>query len=1423
MAKSKYPSELDTSKEIPQVRDNIVEVGSDIINSIRSAIFNIERTLGINPHGVTGQTLAERLNRALDSVGNLKPESLLTNIAVSDVNVSEKAGIKESKLNLNYPTNLLQSEISNLAAQYSELISELENITSLLSIHINENALNRHPATAISTSSYEPTASDISLKNIDEGNVQTFSQDIIDKHILYSGANISEDNNSHLANQIYFDSTNINSLITSDDVQSAIEDLATVANLSQITHQDLQHSNGMLKTGVVKNSTTQIGEELTESFNITFVSNSKKITVVTPFEASGISKSDIITITDPNDTDEIYSKDYQIDYTIYDGNNLLEIYITSNILGEYTSQTEAIITRNIKQQTSYSGLLLGIRQDAEYNSAKYIQISNPNSIFIKSKNIEPTKISSSNRYIKLYINDDFVTLDLYNSNTSIQTIDSIISNINEQAAEQHYKFLAYKSFEQDYSNELIISYNIPLSDSEVTLKVSRGTDDAIDAGFSHIEDVIFSSVDEVNYYINGNSYTGLKKKLDVTGLIFNPSTRLINNNSNVNFLQAGIRPGDLITISGADDDNDDGSYIISLVTEDQLLLKSDLLPSGFLGQNLTTTDFKIYSNCISLDDITFQEVDSTYGSSLIQVFLDNERELSYTKLLEYAVPLYGTNELFTIIDSSFDEIDECILKLSKKSDDDTYFKVSLDGGNFQRVSSDDTTTEIISGKSNKKIKVYFRRFERVINRLNSDGEDLDTTIYLLGAINKDFNLILGNVPYSNYTGKLGSVLAYSNITNKLEYGNISNNELNNSVVEKFLIEPISEMRSNGVISGLNISSYSIYLDQYFVDIDGGICYVNGKRIVVDSYVNLPSAIYSNVYDKIFIAVDENGVIKFREAVNDCESPFNPKTHCLLATLEYDDLTVRYIDLRLFINDIDFKILNAITVSPVQGLGHFTSLEKAIKYTKRFTQLFPNAGTPSIHLKAGLHKSTIRIELDYNYATWESLTNLQKIEEEYTQIINNGFCLDFPVTITGEGDSTIVEIINKFVFSNTTINSKGKLLVIGSGTSTFSSLMTKFTTGNSYYSNFKMKNCSIDLVDMNIEDGYGQLSFSQNIDNIIFDFLDYTDSDIDSVGPRSINILEVDDTTGQKGNVYIDSCKFYTTDGSSNSAVINVIDPTRLRNFTCSNCKLYCEDDDNNVRLFSEDILSFDEADSGSNINIFGNVSASNFNTEEDSAAPKMVLGASGWGDRINRSLNVGGTIKAVGDLEATNADFSAVVTSAQYDYNLTKSRYKYIFFENLHDLGRGATSNIAELSQVTIDGRWWTTAKYSDNTDEFIIVRIDVNAGETLDDVDICFKSEDSSSSITYSGYDLEIRSFNVFGDHTTELASTDMGSIDFGNGNLSEVASQGISNIGLDGANNKHYLLKITRNSTSGYAQHLLYIQYKVTLTSVQAIAGLF
>jgi len=104
MPKSKYPDKLDTSVELPAVRDNITELTSEVINGLRSAIIQIERTLGINPQGAAGNTVATRLSKAIDDSGNIKKEALTqANVLsgpISDADVSKVAAIRETKLKL---------------------------------------------------------------------------------------------------------------------------------------------------------------------------------------------------------------------------------------------------------------------------------------------------------------------------------------------------------------------------------------------------------------------------------------------------------------------------------------------------------------------------------------------------------------------------------------------------------------------------------------------------------------------------------------------------------------------------------------------------------------------------------------------------------------------------------------------------------------------------------------------------------------------------------------------------------------------------------------------------------------------------------------------------------------------------------------------------------------------------------------------------------------------------------------------------------------------------------------------------------------------------------------------------------------------------------------------------------------------------
>ena len=207
MGKSKYPEKYDTSVEIPQVRGNIHEIGPDLLNSLRSAIIQIEHTLGINPQGVS--TVSDRLSKSLDASGNIKNEALdragIIYGPITNDNVAKTASIDEQKLRLDFPTKLLQTEISLTVGKIDYLLSQFGEISSKLSAHIFLDTPNRHTAKSISTPEILPTSSDSGMVSVSEGSIYTAVSDILNKHIKYSGVNISDVNNSHTSNQIYFD------------------------------------------------------------------------------------------------------------------------------------------------------------------------------------------------------------------------------------------------------------------------------------------------------------------------------------------------------------------------------------------------------------------------------------------------------------------------------------------------------------------------------------------------------------------------------------------------------------------------------------------------------------------------------------------------------------------------------------------------------------------------------------------------------------------------------------------------------------------------------------------------------------------------------------------------------------------------------------------------------------------------------------------------------------------------------------------------------------------------------------------------------------------------------------------------------------------------------------------------------------------
>ena len=100
---SDFPNNLDDDTTLPPVSNNITEIGEELLNNLRDAIFKIEESLGQTLTGST-TSLSERLDVSIRPDGYIKPSSLtgigLVALPITNSQVSATAAIEESKLDL---------------------------------------------------------------------------------------------------------------------------------------------------------------------------------------------------------------------------------------------------------------------------------------------------------------------------------------------------------------------------------------------------------------------------------------------------------------------------------------------------------------------------------------------------------------------------------------------------------------------------------------------------------------------------------------------------------------------------------------------------------------------------------------------------------------------------------------------------------------------------------------------------------------------------------------------------------------------------------------------------------------------------------------------------------------------------------------------------------------------------------------------------------------------------------------------------------------------------------------------------------------------------------------------------------------------------------------------------------------------------
>lgn len=1136
MGKSKYPNKLDTSVEIPVVRDNITEIGSDVLNSLRSAIFNIEKTLGINPNGTTGNTVASRINNSLDDNGNIKEEALnkagLLSGPIDDNDVSKNAGISEEKLRLNYPTQLLQDQVSILDSRLILLIQSLEELNAIISAHIHSEASNRHKAKAITVEDFDPNPSSSAAFSLDVQTAQDAFEEIYNSHVKYTGEGISLDNNSHNSSQIFYDNDQTSDIIQSNSVQGAIDDIADIQGASLRDSVLNLNSNGIIRTGSVFDAYEQ-GEKtniLVPASQISYTGpdgNSRDLIsfLDTPIAQGDIGIFDILTIIDsPNEDD---NKDYLIDsFNVQPTGEVLSVTVLGGPKHPYEVGINAEIRKSEFRPYNENGLNCVARPRYLRSNIPDIQVANPNAATIISSGIRPANIvSGANDLLTLEIDGSSYEINVFDEDFEVQSLDTIVHKINTYCVENKLNAFAYK-VRSLKCYELAITHVLPNFSEDTrnrTLKITEGSDVSQAYQALGLEYILNREVEGFNSnvcHINGRliSSFGKMKLYSYESLALNQGTTNIVTTA-LNFFEEDIREGDLCTIDGANNEEDNGTYRIHSVEDQTLIL--DSVGAVFSGTLNESSRVIIQRTSAPLSELEFLAAD---GPIIIDIFMTEDGDINFRVRAEV---------LGRIEDAGFYGLVTDISRGFITGDNDFELRVNTSGyARLARMPSGELGPEVFVGFTGRHKVMSPDKYNFVIlDVLSSNLLGSNDTVTISGRPETpDSVMHLCRINYSTENGfVLGSPADTGGgipvILDKRTTGTIDDTIISENIIERYIQGPRNELRGTGIIRDLNIISV-VDNDPLTmtpnptcsISVSPGVSVVNGVRVESFGIINLLYN-YQDLGTSFYIGIDGTGCLIVRPEVSISGNPKSPFLNQNIASIAKVDIdpgsSVTITDLRLFVDHLDYKVLNQIIVSKDIRFGHFTDLNSAVDYARMFSEMFMDLGPPNIYIAEG----------------------------EYT--VNSRLVIDFDVDIIGAGPKSIIRRgeslhnnggLEEVHFSDEEYNNF--IFLIGSETNRDSSKLqsgVSFRNFSIYTSNTMDNAVGVDTDDpdtllcYNVVFGITQ-SITEN-PNIRFDF-----SKINFYGPSSLQTAVVHeffiflfpkdiltDTNTVIGNLFVDNC------------------------------------------------------------------------------------------------------------------------------------------------------------------------------------------------------------------------------------------------------------------------------------------------------------
>lgn len=827
---SKYPEKIDSSVELPVVRNNITEATSEIINKIRSAVINIERAVGIYPQGEKN-SLSDRVSVSIDASGNIK-RSALTNLniltgKISDSEVSNNAGISESKLDLKYSTSYLQNQITILKNIISDTSESISDINSSLKIHLDKSSLNQHNAIQISIDSAPIEFSSSASKNVSNTNVFSEIKRIYSGHVNFSGTGVTETNNSHTADQIHYES----SLIVNPDSKSVSDAIDYLLGLNSFDFSGLFSdfsTNSIFLEGSTENSFDGGGEVLYND-GIFFSENTKNIFAITldngAAELPSVSAGDSLEVISSESGESYFCTILAIKFINESLGTVKEVMVSGSVNEPYSSGMTGKIRKTERSDYNKNSFNMAVRPASSSSSDNLLVCSNPEGATIISSGFKVPS-SSSNVVLEISATSSH-TIQVFDSSIT-NSIESVLYKLNYYFSSNHLPVIATK-IETGECQEICISSILSNSTQFAFRPYLRiRTSTSSDLGFSHV-------YDKKIYGSNGNSSIANGTVINDPFSAENITDRVSFSSGN-NFLSilsgspesSKIKEKDFIYI-------EQGGDILACLTVDSVFEETVSFSGGYTFSSSKEDSTKIFliSNTIFIDfSISYSGNTGINRAFLYDIYYMPNGRISATSLMEsFGSAISTDNDGFItqcrIIDLSdgVGQYSSCYLNLSSTK----FLNIQI-GNNLvgQRVFAPITGTykvpfpdgkgfalvHVITSKASVTSQPFSVEFETINNSI-SEG------IRLCSVLASDY---LGY-----YYGQSHGDINISYIQDKRDFGYVGPKQISSKFYRESIDLPRSETMDNFVSSGFGIISQS----NSHIEIEKGVAYINGRRVIFD--------------------------------------------------------------------------------------------------------------------------------------------------------------------------------------------------------------------------------------------------------------------------------------------------------------------------------------------------------------------------------------------------------------------------------------------------------------------------------------------------------------------------------------------------------------------------------------------------------------